>query len=402
MISRTPVIADVFGKPDTWADPYWAYRQFRADSPVSCELSFVSFAGDEAPFRTWILLRHDEVYAALRDHETFSSENPSAGTFAPKLVLIQDDPPRHHRFRRLVNKTFTPRRIAELEPSIWSVANELIDRLGNDSIDLISAYAVPLPVRVIARLLGIPPEDYLRFKQWSDAFLAFVTRDMEPTKRAESAMEMLAYFGKMAAARRARGADDLITALVEAEIEGEKLEEWEILGFCIVLLVAGNETTTNLMGNLLNVLAGRPELWRRLREERALVNAVVDETLRFESPVQLLPRIATCDVEVSGIPILKGESVLVGFGSANRDSSVFPEPDDFRLDRDLSSHVAFGAGIHYCLGAPLALAEARVSLNAFLDRFTSIERADAPAVRQRTTFVTLGFRELPLRLKHRA
>lgn len=399
MEPRTPVIADVFGEPDTWADPYPAYRQFREKSPVSCELSFVSFTGEEARFRTWMLLRHEEVYAVLRDHEAFSSENPSAGTFAPKLVLIQDDPPRHHRFRRLVNKAFTPRRIAELEPWIASVAGNLIAAFPTDSIDLVGAYSIPLPVRVIARLLGIPSEDYLRFKQWSDAFLAFVTKDMDVTQRARNAMEMMAYFGKTAAARRAHAADDLITALVEAEIEGEKLEEWEILGFGIVMLVAGNETTTNLIGNMLNILADRPELWQRLREDRSLINAVVEETLRFESPVQFLPRLATRDLEISGIPILKGDSVFVGFGSANRDSRAFPAPDDFRLDRNLTSHVAFGTGIHYCLGAPLALAEARISLNAFLDRFASIERGDSSAVRQRTTFVTLGFRELPLRLR---
>lgn len=393
---RAPLIADVFSKPETWADPYPAYRKFREHSPVRCDLSFVSLGGDQGSLPAWLLLKHDQVFSALRDHETFSSENPAPGTVAPKLVLIQDDPPRHHRFRRLVNRAFTPKRIAELEPWITAVANELIDQFQAD-VDFVKTFAIPLPVRVIARLLGIPAEDYLKFKQWSDAFLAFVTRDMDPIDRARSAMEMMRYFGEMAAARRNRGADDLITALVEAEIEGEELEEWEIIGFSIVLLVAGNETTTNLLGNMLNALAGRPQLWRQLREDRSLVDNVVEETLRYESPVQFLTRITKREVEISGVAIPPGQPVFVGYGSANRDPSVFPEPDEFQPLRDNANHVAFGTGIHYCLGAPLALAESRITLNALLDRFPSIKQPDSPAVRQRATFVTFGFRELPLR-----
>jgi cytochrome P450 len=394
---REPLNADVFNKPETWADPYGAYRQFREHSPVRCELSFVSLGGDEASFPAWMLLKHDQVFAALRDHATFSSENPAAGTVAPKLVLIQDDPPRHQRFRRLVNRAFTPKRIAELEPWITKVANELIDQFQNN-LDLMKAYAIPLPVRVIARLLGIPAEDYLKFKQWSDAFLAFATRDMDPSDRARSAMEMMRYFGEMAAARRSHGAEDLITALVESEIEGEKLEDWEIMGFSIVLLVAGNETTTNLIGNMLNALAQRPQLWRQLREDRSLIDKVVEETLRYESPVQFLTRITKREVEISGVTIPDGAPVLVGYGSANRDPLIFSDPDEFRPLRDATNHVAFGSGIHYCLGAPLALAESRITLNALLDRFGSIERTDSPAVRQRGTFIIFGFRELPLRL----
>jgi cytochrome P450 len=165
---------------------------------------------------------------------------------------------------------------------------------------------------------------------------------------------MMAHFGQLAAARRARGAEDLITALVEAEVEGESLEDWEILGFCMLLLIAGNETTTNLMGNMINVLADRPELWRHVRHDRRLVDAVVEETLRYESPVRMLTRMTTRAVEVSGRMIPEGELVGIFYGAANRDPHEFSQPDEFRLDRDLRNHVAFGAGIHYCLGAPLA------------------------------------------------
>jgi cytochrome P450 len=210
---------------------------------------------------------------------------------------------------------------------------------------------------------------------------------------------MVEYFGKMAAARRAHGAEDLITALVEAEVEGEKLEEWEILGFCILLLVAGNETTTNLIGNILNLLVARPDLWHQLRTDSSLVETVIEETLRYESPVQRLSRMTTRDVEVSEVLIPKGDLVTIYFGAANRDPAEFPNPDEFRLDRDLRNHIGFGIGIHYCLGAPLARAEAKVSLARFLDRFSAIRPGNAPAVRQTMTPAVFGFQQLPLVLE---
>jgi cytochrome P450 len=222
---------------------------------------------------------------------------------------------------------------------------------------------------------------------------------VEAPERMKNIQEMVTYFGQMATARRAQGAEDLISALVEAEIEGESLQDWEILGFCILLLIAGNETTTNLLGNMLNLLTDRPDLWKQLREDRSLVEPVIEETLRYESPVQRLFRTATQDVEVGKSKISKGERVTIFYGAANRDPQEFPDPDEFRLDRDLRNHVAFGMGIHYCLGAPLARAEARISLNAFLDRFPALERGESPAVRQTASPIVFGFSQLPLALK---
>lgn len=385
-------------KRSLFANPYPLYHALRERSPVHyIGIPASESSGLAEPIWSWGLLRYEDVYAALRDHETFSSDNPQAGQFGPKLVLIQDNPPRHTRFRRLVNKVFTLKRIEALEPWMISVAHTLLDDMTEKEAEIVESYTVPLPVKVIARLLGIPGEDYVTFKRWSDAFLSTVS--VQAGERLQNLQAMVGYFGQIAAARRAHGAEDLITALVEAEVEGEALQDWEILGFCILLLIAGNETTTNLLGNLFNALAERPELWRQLREDRSLVEAVIEETLRYESPVQRLFRWTTREVEVSGVKFAPGDRVTIFYGAANRDPHAFPNPDEFRLDRDLRNHVAFGAGIHYCLGAPLARAEARITLNAFLDRYPTISHGESAAIRQTATPVVFGFTQLPLVLQ---
>ncbi|MGI8925214.1 MAG: cytochrome P450 [Tepidiformaceae bacterium] len=381
---------------DAWKDPYPNYARLRAQSPWRQDTP-----GDSDGSALWCFLRHDDVYNGLRDHETFSSKamgNAPGSEGEPQLVLISDDPPRHTNFRRLVNRAFTPRRIAELEPWITSVSTELLDGMGAGEVDVVKNYTMPLPVKAIARLLGIPGDDYATFKQWTDSFLGGDADSSTGGDRGRDVMAMLAYFGEMVAKRRDAPAADLITALVEAEIEGEKLQDWEVLGFAILLLVAGNETTTNLMGNMLNALAQRPELWKQLREDRSLVERVVEETLRYESPVQVLFRRTLRDVEVNGRLIPTGERVGMFYGAANRDPEAFPEPDEFRLDRDLHNHVGFGMGIHYCLGSPLARAEARITLNQFLDRFAELGPGSSAGVRQTMTPIVFGFRELPLAL----
>ena len=376
--------------PASNGNPYPEFDRLRAQSPVYFENESASARG-----KMWALLRYDDVYGALQDHETFSSTTPNAAEGGMKLVLLTDDPPRHTRFRRLVNKAFTPRRIAELEPWLQSVVDELLADVGSGDFEVVQNYTMPLPVMAIAQLLGIPTEEYQTFKNWTDTMLGIKTPTAE--ERGKAVMEMMGYFGQIAAARRAEGAEDLITALVEAEIEGEALEDWEVLGFCMLLLIAGNETTTNLMGNTIGFLSTRPDLWAQMRTDRSLVPMVIEEMLRYESPVQVLFRHTMRDVELHGVTIPAGQTVGVFYGAANRDPEEWENPDEFMLDRDLHSHVGFGHGTHYCLGSPLARAEARITLNSWLDRFAALEPA-APAVRQSGSGVVLGYAALPLAL----
>ncbi len=387
---------DQLSTPAVIADPYPLYHRLREHWPFLYTILPAGFVpGLSGPLRGWAFMQYAHVYTALRDHATFSSaRNPLDGVLFPKLVLLTDDPPRHARFRRLVNAVLTLKRIEALIPWITSVVTNLLDTMETDAIDLVQAYTIPLPVRVIAPILGIPPEKYVLFKQWSEAAVATIS--MEPEQRSQYIQAMVEYFGKLIAARRAHGAEDLISALIQADVEGERLQEWEVLGFCLLLLIAGNETTTHLIGNLFNLLAERPLLWRQLREDRGLVDVVIEETLRYETPVQRLFRVTTREVKLSGVTVPEGALIAVFFGSANRDPTIFPDPDVFRLDRDLRQHVAFGTGVHYCLGAPLARAEARITLNAFLDRFSTLVQGKMPRVRQTATDMMLGFHQLPL------
>lgn len=395
-MSTIQITADQLSTPDVIANPYPGYHELREQSPLNYEfLPAGAVAGMNEPVRAWALMRYADVYGALRNHETFASNHSLAGKVVPRLALIHDDPPRHTRFRHLVNKAFTLKRIETLKPWIVTVVNELVDEMAaSQETEFMQAYAIPLPVKVIARMLGIPGEDYVRFKLWSDTFLAFSS--MTPGERAKSNQEMMAYFGQMAAARRTQAAEDLISALVEANVDGESLADAEIIGFCMLALIAGNETTTNLIGNMLGILVDRPDLWQQLREDRSLVDKVIEETLRIESPFQRLSRITTRDTELSGVAIPQGSLVTIYYGAANRDPAEFPNPDEFRLDRDLRNHVAFGMGIHYCLGAPLARAEASITLNTLLDRFPMIRRGRTAARRQTTSLMVFGYQQLPL------
>ena len=391
-----PLSPDVLNTPEGIANPYPAYRAFQGPNPVRyLRLPAGPLTGRTEPLYAWALLRHADVLAAIRDPATFSSQTPAVFKTMPKFALLHDDPPYHTRMRRLVSKAFSPQRIASLSEWIGRLANELLDTTGKGPVELMSAYAVPLPMRVIAAMLGVPDQDYPSFKLWSEAVVAYVGLSRE--ERMRKMQEMAAYLDQAIAARRTQPAEDLLSALVEAKVEGEALTDVEIRSFAAVLLVAGNETTTNLIGNMLALLADRPELWRRAREDRSLVEPIIEEVLRYESPAQRLPRVTSQPVRIGEVEVPKGQLVDIYFGAANRDPAVFADPDEFRPERpENAHHVAFGFGIHFCLGSMLARLEARITLNALLDRYPVLKRGEGPAVRQNSAPLSLGYTSLPL------
>lgn len=372
-------------------DPYPVYSWLRENQPVYLEPDFGTYA----------LTRYEDVYGALRDHGTFSSaQGISPGlrssSGAMLTTMIMTDPPRHTRLRALVSRAFTPRVLALLEPWLASLVDDLIDAFPDSGdIDAVAQLTVPLPVTAIARVMGIPEEDGSKFKAWSDAVVGATDGTIAEEARAKI-LEMMQYFGATIARRKAEPGDDLMSTIAFAEVDGERLTDPEMLGFCLLLLIAGNETTTNLLGNALSVLAARPDLWEALRANPARIPEAVEESLRFESPVQALFRTVTRDVELHGVPIPSGSKVAVCYAAANRDFREFPDPDDFRLDRGLLAHVAFGYGIHYCLGAPLARLEAKVALERLTSRFRSLS-AGLGEKKRVSSSILRGFEYLPLR-----
>ena len=388
----TGALPELFSR-EMLLDPYPVYASLRRESAVARNPRPSLLTGD------WLLTRFADVYPALADHETFSSDPQYAsdgrGTDDPILDLLRTDPPLHSKLRSLLNAAFTPRRIRTLEPRVEEIVGSLLDAAGGGEIDAMEALCVPLPLTVIAELLGIQRERHADFKRWSDARVSTV---MPRAERDAAMTEMFAFFQEAAAERRAEPREDLITTLVQGGVDGEPLSDRQVQAFCSRLLVAGNETTTNLIGNMLHALAARPDVWDALSADRALVPAAVEETLRFDTPVHVLIRYTTRDVAVAGTRIPAGERVGILFASANHDEAEFPEPHEFRLDRELSRHVAFGAGIHYCLGAPLARLEAVTALNALLDRYTLLRPGAAPAELQTESATLRGFRRLPLHL----
>lgn len=400
MESSRTYVPDDLGSPEFLGDPYPLYRAFRDGGPVYFKrIPAGAGPGIDKPIYAWGLLRHADILAAVRDPEAFSSNTPSVMTMVPRFTLLHDDPPRHTRLRRLVGKAFSPGRISDLEPWMVRMTGELLDEVGEGPTEILASLARPLPMRVICAILGIPAEQAETFRHWSEATIGYAGIPAE--ERRTRIGELHAYLGREVANRRARHTDDLIAALVEAEIDGARLEDAEAVGFCMTLLVAGNETTTGLIGNCLHILAGEPELWQRAREDRGLVDPILSETLRYASPTQRLTRVARKTVELGGVTIGEGSLVDVMYGAANRDPAVFADPETFRVDRTTGEGLAFGSGIHFCLGSTLAKVEARIALNAMLDRYARIELGAEPAVRQRAAFATLNFVSLPLVLHER-
>jgi cytochrome P450 len=316
--------------------------------------------------------------------------------------LLMVDPPDHTRLRNLVTRAFTPRRIERLRGRIQTMTDDLLDAAeARGDFDFIRDLAYPLPVMVIAELLGAPTGDRERFKRWSDdiaVILDPITTDVPMTQVDASYGEAAAYLRRLFAARREEPRDDLISALVAAEADGDRLSEIELVAICMLLLGAGHETTTNLLGNGVLALLRHPEQRERLQAEPGLVEDAVEELLRYDSPVQITDRVATEDLELHGHRIRSGQVVGLILGAANRDPDQFSDPDCLDLGRTDNRHLAFGHGIHFCLGAALARLEAQIVLRTFLDRFPRFT-GDPNQTDYKRSMVLRGLQSFPLRLQ---
>jgi cytochrome P450 len=375
-------------------NPFPVYAEMRQNAPVYFDKSI----------RNWNVFRYADVQRVLSDHERFSSQFQHNSNDNPEMPfnasMISSDPPRHRKLRALVTQAFTPRAVESLAPRIQQIVDEHLQPcLTNGQMDAIGDLGYPLPVIVIAEMLGIPAEDRMRFKSWSDEVVQMSNRgrNLNPKQADQSAMmEMSAYFMQMIDQRRKQPGEDLISGLLVAQLDGEKLELIELLGFCALLLVAGNETTTNLIGNALLTFAEQPETWARLRSHPELVPQVVEEVLRFRSPVQSMFRVTKEQVNIAGQDIPARIPLVAWIGSANRDETMFPDAGRFDLDRQPNRHLAFGQGIHYCLGAPLARLEARITLTSMLKEIEMIRLAPQAELERLPSNLVYGLRSLPL------
>jgi cytochrome P450 len=333
----------------------------------------------------WNVFLYEDCRAILRDPKRFSSNrgpaamaNQEYGGRQPQPSMLNSDPPRHTQLRDLVNRAFTPRMVAALEPRIRAVTDELLTTVETTGrMDVIDDLAYPLPVIMIAEILGVPIEDREKFRRWSDIIAANLGQGLGPQEveaPEESILQMSDYFAEIITQRRQAPREDLISALIAAEIGGEKLDLDDLIGFCVLLLVAGNETTTNLIGNGVRVLLEHPDSWQRLRDEPALWPSAIEEVLRYRPPVQMTGRTATEQVELRGKSIEKGQQVVVWLASANRDEAEFTDPDRFEIRREPNRHLSFGLGIHFCLGAPLARLESRIALQELTRRLPALRR----------------------------
>jgi cytochrome P450 len=353
--------------PELHEDPYEVYRWLRDAAPL--------YRNDELDF--WAISRFDDLWAAVHDPATFSSARGITLTArvgdAVELqgmlpMMIQMDPPRHNDLRRLVKAPFTPAQVSRLEGSVRRIARELLAGFAErGAADLVADYAAPLPTMVIADMLGVPRGDLPMFRRCSDAVIRGDSDDRDARRAAMAAGEELAgYFAGIVADRRVDPRDDLVTELAHGDAGAAQLSELEILGFCFLLLAAGNETTMNLISNAAVQLDRHPEQRAFLRDDPSLVSGAVEEFLRYDSPVQVLVRTTTHDVELHGQVVPADSKVALVFGAANRDDREFEDPDRFDIRRRAERHLAFGHGLHYCLGASLARLEARVAYEELL------------------------------------
>ena len=390
--------------PEAHANPYPMYVRLRTEDPVQwSEL-----------MESWVLTRYDDIVAVLTDSR-FSADRRQAqnrfaqqaqkieeefGAFGRTQTMLSADPPLHTRLRRLVSKAFTPRMVEGLLPRIQEIVDERLDAVQEAGrMDIIQDLAYPLPVIVIAEMLGVPPQDRDQFKLWSDEIVLtlngpFTSPDMLESAR-KSAHELTEYFRGVIEKRRKEPGDDLISGLIAAEEQGQILSEDEMLTTAMLLLVAGNETTTNLIGNGMLALLRNPDQLRKLRDDPSLIQTAIEELLRYDGPVQGTGRVAMEDMEIDGHPIKKGQLAFCVLGAANRDPAKFKDPDQLDITRHPNEHIAFSDGIHFCLGAPLARAEGQIALRTLLRRFPD-SSLETDNLQWGGNFILRGLKGLPI------
>ena len=391
--------------PKFKADPYPFYARLRAESPVRR----VTLPGRQSG---WLITRYADVAAALKDERlvknklnALSAEQAvkqpwMPGVFKPLTRNMLDlDAPDHTRLRTLVHKAFTPRLVERMRERVQALADDLLDALQDrERLDVIHDYALPVPTTIIAEMLGVPVADRHKFHRWSSAIVASNTSTWGMLRALPQGVAFLRYIRKLVAARRAAPQDDLVTALVQAEEAGEQLSEDELVAMVFLLLVAGHETTVNLIGNGVLALLEHPDQLERLHNDPALIKPAVEELLRYYSPVEMATeRYPREDVPIAGTTIPRGALVHAVIGSANRDERQFPNPEVLELAREPNRHLAFGQGVHFCLGAPLARLEGQIAINTLLRRLPDLRLAVRPgALRWRRGHVLRGLGELPV------
>ncbi|MBB3083961.1 cytochrome P450 family protein [Geodermatophilus sabuli] len=394
-----------------FADPYALYARLRAEDPVARGRTPVGLP-------VWLVTRYDDARAALNDPRLAKDAAGFARVlerhplpaerrtvFAQELSrhMLSSDPPDHTRLRKLVSRAFTMRAIAGMRPRIEAIATELADRMaaGPPEVDLLDAFAFPLPMSVICDLLGVPDAERGTFRRWSNTLLS---SDGDAAARTAAGAAMAQYLTALVAEKRARPADDMLSAIVAASADADQLSADETVAMAFLLLVAGHETTVNLIGNGVLALLRRPDRLAELRADPELVPRAVEEFLRFDGPVNLATfRHTTEDVEIGGVPIPAGEVVLVALASADHDPDHYPSAEDLDLHRDASGHLAFGFGLHHCLGAPLARLEGEVAFRTLLARFPDLALAVEPdQLSWRASILMRGLTRLPVRLRDTA
>lgn len=390
----------LFG-PEMLEDPYPVYHKLRAADPV---LWVPSVDG-------WVVTSYEAVSVGMRDARLSSQrfdrmrsrlETKGLGSLADPAMqsMIHMDAPDHTRLRSLVVKAFTPKVVDSMEGRIQGMIDGFLGALASPGrMDAMEVLAYPLPVTVIAEMLGIAVEDRHRFKQWSDEISVILSGDASGLPEAavrrafEARGELVDYFRSVVAKNRNGSGSDLLTALARAEEDGGRLSEAELYSTAVLLLIAGNETTTNLIGNGLLALLSHPEQYQRLKDDPSLVASAVEEMLRYDSPVQMTTRMAKVDLEIHGTTIRQGQWVYLMIAAANRDPARFPDPDRFDIGRADNKQVAFGAGPHFCLGASLARLEGRLAIRGLLDRFPDL-KLGAGQVEHRNNFNLRGLKSL--------